>query len=178
MTGALDDFDDACDRLLDRVRGHALLDRVMYGASALGDFSLIWLLIAAARGITSDRRADEAIRLAAALGAESLIVNQGIKRLFRRGRPVFAGEHPHDLRTPVTSSFPSGHASSAFFAAALLSQHSKRAAPLWYAVAAIVASSRPYVRVHHASDVVAGAMVGTVLGAVARPVVLRPSRSR
>lgn len=178
MTGALVDFDEACDRLLDRVRGHALSDRVMYGASALGDFSLIWLLIGAARGITSERRADEAIRLAGMLGAESLIVNQGIKRLFRRGRPVFDGEHPHELRVPLTSSFPSGHASSAFFAAALLSQPSKRAAPLWYALAAVVATSRPYVRVHHATDVVGGAVVGAVLGAVARRIVPLPSRAR
>ena len=178
MTRAIDEFDEACDRLLDRLRGHPGLDRVMYGASTLGDFSLIWLLISAARGITSDRRADEAIRLAALLGVESLIVNQGIKRLFRRGRPVFEGEHPHDLRRPLTSSFPSGHASAAFFSASVLSQHSRRATPLWYGVAAVVAASRPYVRAHHASDVVGGAVVGAVLGAVARRVAPRPARAR
>ncbi len=177
MTGALDDFDAACDRLLDRVRGHPVLDRVMYGASTLGDWSLIWHLIGTARGVTSVRRADEAIRLSAALGVESLVVNQGVKRLFRRGRPVFDGDHAHELRVPLTSSFPSGHASAAFFAAALLSQQSNRAAPLWYAVAAIVATSRPYVRVHHASDVVGGAVVGAALGALARRVLPPPARS-
>jgi undecaprenyl-diphosphatase len=35
---------------------------------------------------------------------------------------------------------------------------------VWYLIATIVALSRVYVRIHHASDVVAGAGVGAVLG--------------
>ena len=62
---------------------------------------------------------------------------------------------------PLTSSFPSGHASAAFCAAGLLSEGS-RLEPAYYALAAVVAASRVHVKIHHASDVVAGAAVGTV----------------
>ena len=39
---------------------------------------------------------------------------------------------------------------------------------LWWKVAAIVGISRAYVPIHHGSDVVAGAIVGTLLGLVGR----------
>jgi membrane-associated phospholipid phosphatase len=41
-------------------------------------------------------------------------------------------------------------------------------APLYFGVGAVVAVSRVYVRHHHASDVVAGALVGVVLARAAR----------
>ena len=40
--------------------------------------------------------------------------------------------------------------------------------PLYYAVAAVVATSRVYVKMHHASDVVAGAALGALMGHAAR----------
>ena len=101
--------------------------------------------------------------LGAAVGAESLLVNGLIKSAFRRTRPLWEGERPLRVRRPRTSSFPSGHSSSAFSAAVLLSDDDALW-PLYYAVAAIVASSRVYVKMHHASDVVAGAALGVGLG--------------
>jgi len=162
-------FDDRVDGAVDRVRGNKVLDRTFYGASELADFSLLWHLVGTARGVTSDRRADEAIRLSVVLGVESLLVNGVIKSFFRRKRPVWQtlDPRPHRLRTPLSSSFPSGHASAAFTAATLLAEDD----PLWpvyYAAAAFVASSRTYVKIHHASDVVAGAMAGVVIGRIAR----------
>jgi len=58
-------------------------------------------------------------------------------------------------------------ASAAFFAATVLGEGSP-AWPLYYAAAAVVASSRVYVKIHHGSDVVAGAVTGMVLGRIAR----------
>ncbi len=73
---------------------------------------------------------------AALVGAESLVVNQGIKRLFRRTRPTEAGDDRFPVRRPTTSSFPSGHASSAAFAATVLTGwDGKRLAPLWWTMA-------------------------------------------
>ena len=161
-------FDAAFDAALERLRGHPLSDRVFRTASALGDWSVIWELVGAAWGLTSDRRTDRALRLAVLLGVESLVVNQGIKRLFKRERPTVGGDPRLPVRRPSTSSFPSGHASSGFFAATLLSEGDPELAPLWFALAAVVATSRAYVRVHHASDIVAGAAVGLALAAVAR----------
>ena len=166
-------FDSWFDRALDHVRGNAVADRVFYTASALGDMSMIWHIVGATRAALDPARLGDAVRLSATLGAESLLVNQGVKRLFKRGRPVFEGTRPHRLRTPSTTSFPSGHASAAFFAAVLLSAQDRRLAPLWYGLAGTVALSRPYVHIHHASDMVGGALIGYLVGRVARAVIGR-----
>ena len=165
--GPVQRFDVAVDRAFDHLRGRPVVDRLMYGASELGDFSLIWALIGSARSIRSRRDEQSFVRLAVCLGVESLLVNQGIKRLFRRTRPLTTDDRPHHLRTPLTSSFPSGHASSAALAAMLLSDGS-RVPAVWFGLAAVVAGSRVHVRIHHASDIVAGAALGTVLGVAAR----------
>ena len=102
-----------------------------------------------------------------ALFGEAALVNGVIKTIFGRRRPPFEGERPHSLRQPLTSSFPSGHASAAMVGASLLSRRSPWA-PAYYALALVVALSRIHVRIHHASDVAAGLAVGGVLGAVAR----------
>ena len=163
-------LDEAVDRVWDRLRGNPTLDRVFYTASELGDFSLIWHLLGTARGVATRGGTREAARLALALGAESALVNGAVKSVFKRERPIQDGERPHHLRLPLTSSFPSGHASAAFLAATLLSERSK-VKPLWYGLASVVATSRIHVRIHHASDVLVGAGVGLALGRLIRKVV-------
>lgn len=167
-------FDAAAERAFAPLRGNPTVDRVMYGASELGDFSLLWHFVAAVQGLRSDEHAERALRVALVIGVESLVVNQGLKRLFRRARPVVVDERPRRLRTPLTTSFPSGHASAAFTAAALLSKDDPLA-PLWYALAVVVATSRLHVRIHHASDVVGGTLVGLAFGWLGRRVVF-PAR--
>jgi membrane-associated phospholipid phosphatase len=158
-------FDHLVDGWLERLRGNPVADKVFLLASELGDFSLIWHLVSAARGTLSDRDADQSLLFTALLGAESLVVNQGLKRLFRRQRPTVAGDPRLPVRAPSTSSFPSGHASAAFFAATLLTRRDGRHwLPLWFGLAGVVATSRAYVRIHHPSDVVAGATVGLAFG--------------
>jgi membrane-associated phospholipid phosphatase len=164
--GSIERFDRAVDELFDHLRGKPAADRVFYVASELGDFSLIWQILSTAQGAVRPDGIRRAVQLAAALGVESLLVNGVVKSAFRRARPVVEVERPHKLRVPRTTSFPSGHASSAFFAAALLSDRS-RAWPAYYGVAGVVALSRVHVRIHHASDVVGGAILGAALGAVA-----------
>ena len=164
---AVERFDQRADAMLEVVRGNPIIDGVFTTASRVGDFSLIWHVVSIVRGVRT-RRPDQVVALAVALGAESLIVNQGIKRLFRRARPTTSGDPRFPVRRPSTSAFPSGHASSAAFAATILSAwDGRRSRPLWWGLAAIVGTSRAYVRIHHASDVIAGAVVGAGLGAIA-----------
>jgi undecaprenyl-diphosphatase len=158
-------FDRWGDGLLERLRGNRLADPVFRTASFLGDFSVIWHLIGIGRAIIHPSVWRQSLVMSAMIAVESLFVNQGLKRLFRRTRPTERGDPRFIVRRPSTSSFPSGHASAAFFAAAILTTATGRAlAPVWYLIATIVALSRVYVRIHHASDVVAGAGVGAVLG--------------
>lgn len=160
-------FDARADTTLDVFRGHPVADRVFYAASELGDFSLIWLILGAMRGLRSERDWQAALRLAAGLAAESFTVNALIKSVFRRTRPPWETIRPIQIRRPRTSSFPSGHATSAMVGAILLSEDDPLW-PLYWAVAAVVASSRVYVKIHHTSDVLAGVAVGVGLGLAGR----------
>ena len=160
-------FDQAVDTFFEvHLRGWPPLDVLMYAASAAGDHSMIWLALGGLKGWRSGHGFKPLLRAGAAFGAESVLVNGLVKLAFRRQRPHSSEPRPLPLRTPRTSSFPSGHASAAFFAAALL--RDRRSWPAYYALAAVVASSRAHVRIHHASDVVAGAALGAVLGEVTR----------
>jgi membrane-associated phospholipid phosphatase len=165
-------FDDAIEARFDRLRGHRALDRLMYGASELGDWSLIWHLVGLSQALLPGREPMSAVRLSVILGVESIVVNGGIKQLFRRVRPEWTSDdpRPHRLRQPRTSSFPSGHASSAFTAAGVLAAGGDPLWPIYYAIAVVVASSRAYVRIHHPSDVVAGAVLGVGLALLANQI--------
>ena len=162
---AVDRLDDAIDEWWNRFRGRPVIDRMYCTASEAADFSVVWHALGVVQAIIEDDPMI-AVRLSAALGIESALVNGPIKSMFKRSRPVQEADRPHNLRQPKTSSFPSGHASAAMVAAALLSRHTGGAA--WYGAAAVVATSRIHVRIHHASDVAGGLVVGAALGAVAR----------
>jgi undecaprenyl-diphosphatase len=163
-------FDLAVDGWFDRrLRGRPWADRLFYGASAVGDFALLWHLVGSTRALVGGRRQEaEGVRLAAALAVESVVINGPVKAVFRRSRPAWEQDRPLRLRKPRSSSFPSGHATSGFMAATLLATGRPRQRLVWYPVAAVVAASRVHVRIHHASDVAAGALVGVGLGRLAR----------
>jgi undecaprenyl-diphosphatase len=165
-------FDRAVDEFFEpRLRNQPALDRLMYTASAVGDHGILWLVIAGTRQAQRMRRGEHAwrpfVRAAAGIGIESALVNGPVKWMFRRDRPVVDSPRSRHLRQPRTSSFPSGHATSAFCAAALL-RDDDPLWPLYYVAATIVATSRVHVRIHHASDVVGGVVLGIALGEVAR----------
>jgi undecaprenyl-diphosphatase len=158
-------FDRRVDALYDRVRGVAAVDRAMYAASAAADHSLLWHGIGLVESLVAGRPR-RAMGLSLVIGAESALVNGPIKALFRRTRPIHEHPRPHRLRRPRTSSFPSGHASSAMTAAAVLSARRPALRPLWYGLGLLVATSRLHVRIHHASDVIAGLAIGAALGRI------------
>jgi membrane-associated phospholipid phosphatase len=168
------EIDGAVDKWWDEhLRGRLWIDRLMYAATAAGDQGAIWMLLAAIQAGLGRQGGQRVARVTLLLGVESLVVNGPIKWIFRRSRPAQDVAHPHWLRRPRSSSFPSGHAAAGFFGAAIL-RDGDNAWPLYYALAAIVAASRVHVRIHHASDVVAGAALGVVLGKMARPLARPP----
>jgi len=165
MPGAAARFDASVERAVEAIRSSAL-DQVFYGLSAAADHSKLWHGVAWSRGVATGRR-DEARRLSTALAIESFVTNVVVKSLVRRvrpERPPVDGPLPYNMRIPITSSFPSGHATAAFTAAVFLSDDGGPLAPAWFGLAGAVAFSRVYVRMHHASDVVAGAALGLMLG--------------
>jgi membrane-associated phospholipid phosphatase len=100
-----------------------------------------------------------------AIGVPGLVVTIA-KRIIGRARPVAAGEdvflYKLFLWRADYASFPSGHATTAFAAAVALGVLWPRLRPLFWTYAIVVALSRVMVTAHHPSDVVAGAIAGTV----------------
>ena len=173
VPAVFDTLDAKVDRLWQPLRRSAALNRIFYTASEVGDFGMVWLAIGAAQAAFGpEPKTRVALRLAAVLGLESILVNGVLKSFFLRERPVHEGERPIALRQPLTSSFPSGHSSSAVTAALLITDGGTPFAPLYWLLAVIVGTSRVHVKIHHATDVLGGATVGTALGLLARRIPL------
>jgi undecaprenyl-diphosphatase len=162
------------DGLFTGLRGNPTADRIFYLASEGADYSRAWHAIGIVMALVSPSRRADAVRLAIALGIESAIVNGGLKNIFPRERPPLLADAAYDVRRPKTKSFPSGHASSATMTAVLLSDAVPRLKPVWWAMAAVVSASRVHNRMHHGSDVAAGAVIGTAMGIAAKRI--RPLR--
>ncbi|MGQ0823607.1 MAG: phosphatase PAP2 family protein [Actinomycetota bacterium] len=162
-------FDEVVERAFDRVRSPEL-DRIVYPLSSAADHGLLWHACGVMRALARGGDLEYAVRFSAAMGIESAVTNGPVKSLCRRVRPFENTdiEFHHGLHRPITSSFPSGHATAAFCAATLFDDGAG-----WYAFAAAVAATRVYVRLHHASDIVAGAAFGVALGLGLRRVLPR-----
>jgi undecaprenyl-diphosphatase len=176
MTDSIRRFDGRVDAAFDSLRGNPVADRVFYTASSLGEFGLVWVMLALVRwlrGRPGDQRA--AIRAIVSVGIESIFVNAGLKTIFARPRPLRVVEHPFPFRQPLTSSFPSGHATSSFCAATLLSED-EPLGPVYFAIGTVISASRVYTKIHHASDVLGGMVIGTCVGLAIRR--LAPLRSK
>jgi len=116
-------------------------------------------------------------------GTEAVLFSQGVttflKGVVGRGRPFLSnGEDPGDyhpgkgFQSGDWSSFPSGHTSTAFAAAAAVTNETSRwwprsvwiVGPLMYGGATAVGLSRMYHNRHWGSDVLLGAAIGTFSG--------------
>ena len=151
-------------RLL-RQHGHdAALELPVRRFSSLGEHAAIWLVLGAVGAALDGRRRERWLR-----GARSVLLayalNTLLKGIVRRKRPRLE-KLPALISTPTSLSFPSAHASSSFAAARAYSTLLP-GGPL-YAGAAAMALSRVYLGVHYPSDIAAGALLGTLVGATGR----------
>jgi undecaprenyl-diphosphatase len=157
-----------------RTHGHApALERTVSAYSRLGEHAACWFALGAGglaleRDPSRRRRWGRGITIVAA----AYVINYAVKLAVRRPRPELPGLPP---LSPVVSSlsFPSAHCTTSFAAARAYGGLLPPAA--LYAAAGAFALSRPYLGVHYPSDVVAGAALGTLIGAgFARPWENRP----
>jgi membrane-associated phospholipid phosphatase len=114
---------------------------------------------------------DHELALQIVLGTLTLaMIVEVIKSITNRARPFITNQQSRVVgwREPGRS-FPSGHTSQIFFMATLLSHHLGANWPLavvLYAVAILVGFTRIYVGAHYPRDVLGGAVLGIVWGAL------------
>ena len=128
--------------------------------SRLGQHAGVWLAIGAA-GYVLDATRRPKWRRATGTVAGTYALNTLVKLAVRRRRPSLPGLPPL-TSTPTQLSFPSAHATTSF-AGALCYSRLGLPAPALYALAIGLAGSRLYLGVHYSSDVLAGALLGTIV---------------
>lgn len=139
-------------------------DRVYHWLTLIGTRSAVWMAVAAGLAGVGGRKGKRAAsETMAAVGLSSLAANVVVKLLVRRRRP--ASLLPLTVRTPRSRSFPSGHTATSFAAATVIGARYRPLAPPAYALAAGVGLSRVHLGVHYPLDVLAGAVLGTAVGA-------------
>jgi membrane-associated phospholipid phosphatase len=94
------------------------------------------------------------------------LVTPVLKELAGRSRPVAHQGTYHFRPFSGSASFPSGHATQAFAVASVISMHydSPWVGGVAYALAGLVGLARMDHNAHFASDVLAGAVIGTTVG--------------
>ncbi len=147
-----------------RTRGHS--PGIESAAKALGKAAnngAVWVVLGLTLALLDpDRR--ESWLICALLGPVAIVLNYGIKLAVRRPRPVLEGLPPLG-GAPSSLSFPSAHAFSSFaVATAMFRVDPATAGALVFAVA--ISLGRPYLGMHYPSDVLAGAVLGVLLGLI------------
>jgi membrane-associated phospholipid phosphatase len=153
-------------RLLRWMRTHGHSPGIESAAQALGKSAnngAVWLVLGVALAIIDSERAQEWL-ICAALGPVAIVLNYGIKLLVKRPRPVLEGLPPLG-GAPSSLSFPSAHALSSFAVATAMYRVDPATAGA-LVVALAISLGRPYLGMHYPSDVLAGALLGILLGLI------------
>jgi undecaprenyl-diphosphatase len=133
----------------------------------LGDAGIFWILVAAVMLIFPKTRKTGAM-MGLALIFGLIVCNMTMK-------PLIARIRPYDINTAVTLivekmhdfSFPSGHTTASFEGAVVLLMRDKRLGIPAMILAVLIAFSRLYLYVHFPTDVLAGAVLGTLFAVLA-----------
>lgn len=146
---------------------NAVLTPIMTRLTALGDHGIIWIVLGLVLLIPKRTRRAGILSLLALLCAH-LLCNYVLKDYVARVRPfeVVSGLYCL-IERPTDWSFPSGHTMTAFASAMVIFRSCKK--PIGVPVmllACLIAFSRLYVGVHYPSDVIFGAVLGSLIGLI------------
>ncbi len=166
MLGELGDLDRAIYRAI-ATSTTPRFDAAMARLSVAANYSRLSLAAAALLGLARGDQGRRAARLGlASVAATATVVNIAIKPLGQRQRPDRGAQRMPRLqrvRMPKSRSFPSGHTAAAFAFATGVSDVLPWDGAALYILAAAVGYSRIHTGVHYPSDVIVGALTGTII---------------
>jgi membrane-associated phospholipid phosphatase len=143
------------------------LDRTLIATTRAANYSRLWLVVAGALAIFDGERGRRAAgRGLIAIAIAAGVANGPAKLLTRRRRPS-SRSHPTLIRTPRSTSFPSGHSAAAFAFVTGACAELPELAPALVPLAGAVAYSRVHIGVHYPSDVAVGVGIGIGSGVLA-----------
>jgi membrane-associated phospholipid phosphatase len=148
-----------------RTHGHApWAERAAIILSKAGENAYLWFGIGILGAVVDpDRRAQWLV--AALVGPVSILINFALKLVFRRQRPVLEGLPPIG-GAPSSLSFPSAHATASFASASVMTRIAPELGIPLFAIATLMAATRPYLGLHYPTDVLAGAGLGLIIGSL------------
>jgi decaprenylphosphoryl-5-phosphoribose phosphatase len=147
-----------------RTHGHTPeLEGVAKALGKAGNNGLVWFVLGCALAVLDSSRWDSWL-ICAFLGPLAIGLNYAIKLAVRRPRPVLEGLPPLG-GAPSSLSFPSAHAFSSFAVATAMFRIDPATAGA-FLVALALSLGRPYLGMHYPSDVLAGAVLGVLLGLI------------
>ncbi len=140
-----------------------LLDMLMPLITSLGNKGIVWIGVAILM-LTHHNYRKNGLILLAALAVGALCTNVVLKNLFARPRPCWI--YPVELLIPMPTdySFPSGHTTASFISAVIIGCTEKRLGIAAFILAFLISFSRLYLYVHFPSDVICGAIFGSLVG--------------
>lgn len=137
------------------------LDPFFVGLTYIGTAGIVWIALSLLLAWRTQRNVLPVGVLVAVCVWGADVATSAVKAFVARPRPYISLHHVHVLTSrPTSSSFPSGHATTAFAGAVVLSYLWPRAALAFTALATAIAFSRIYVGVHYPFDVISAGAVG------------------
>ncbi len=143
-----------------------VMDFLLPKLTLLGEGGALWI-VAGLLLTASKKYRKHGLCLLAALLAGLLICNIGLKNIVARPRPCWLETIDLLVNTPKDYSFPSGHTWSAVTGAWLVTSANRKFGWAAIPLAVLLAFSRLYLFVHFPSDILAGAVIGALLGLAA-----------
>lgn len=165
MMNGLNPFDASIMGFVQENLHNPVTDAVFPVITYLGEAGIFWILLSLGLLVWRKTRSCGFLMLLAMLGA-FLTGEVILKNIVCRPRPC--QEYPDFVTMlippPGSYSFPSGHSSSSFAAAAVLFRFSKKWGAAAFVLAALIAFSRIFLFVHYPTDVLAGTALGIFFG--------------
>ncbi len=145
--------------------------RYLVAATYFGD-GYLWGLAGLALILFGGDKGHGYVLIGLSVSIVNIAVFRFVKTLMERPRPVSLRSRPLKYRLVDDFSFPSGHATVAFGIAYVLSVAYSGFWWAWfgaYLASFIIGLSRIFVREHYPSDVIGGAVIGTLVAAILLP---------